>query len=95
MKRLFSTLVLVTALLISCDNAPTEIGEDSAPLFKKGGNKPGGGGLATPEIVFQTRGSDIAVMDADGGNVAVLLTVDDLGWQGTLNRQQDKFTLGS
>ena len=26
---------------------------------------------------------------------SVLITVDDLGWQYTLNRKQDKFTFGS
>jgi len=83
MKRLVPAFAIVTsAFLMGCQEVPTEVSESAAPLFKKGGGKPGGGGAgspAAPEIVFRNQGSDLAVMDADGANVTVLLFRDDFG----------------
>jgi len=83
MNRLFlpAFTLLTIAFLVGCEESPTEIDQEATPIMKKGGNKPGGGGgaPADPAIVFRNQGSDIAVMDADGGNVTVILSQDDVG----------------
>jgi cytochrome c peroxidase len=55
MLRFMQRLVAVgavLALVTACTDAPTDIGTDEQSLFKKGGNKPGGGGGQVPDAVI-------------------------------------------
>jgi len=75
MNRLtFALSVVAIAFLLGCEESPTEIAGDTAPLFKKGG-KPGGGGggPADPAIAFRSNGT-LRVMNADGSNSTVVVT---------------------
>jgi hypothetical protein len=77
MNRLtFALPVLAIVFLLGCEESPTEIAGDTAPLFKKGG-KPGGGGggggPADPAIAFRSNGA-LRVMNADGSNSTVVVT---------------------
>jgi len=75
--------VLATVFLVGCDEGPTDIDTESAPLLKPGGKpgKPGGGGgggPADPEIAFWgNRG--LYVMNADGSNAALVISDDPFG----------------
>ena len=75
MNRLFPTLALVAcAFLMSCDEVPTDVAEETAPLFKKGGNKPGGGGGG--EATSLT-GTDIGTL---GGDMVQVEGISPEGW---------------
>ncbi len=70
---------LAIVFFLGCEEFPTETESETA-LFKKGG-KPGGGGggPADPEIAFiRGPGTDLWVMDGDGGNAALLVRDDEI-----------------
>jgi len=75
MNRLFPTLALVAcAFLMSCDEVPTDVAEETAPLFKKGENKPGGGGGG--EATSLT-GTNIGTL---GGDMVKVEGISPEGW---------------
>jgi len=76
MNRLLlpTVALLAVALLVGCEESPTEIDQETTPVMKKGGNKPGGGGgaPADPAIAYQANGA-LRVMNVDGSNSTIVV----------------------